>query len=125
MRSGIDLIEDSPGSGQPIARQQWYRVRLQMWLNKGDPIRWQKPWGTWPADLENDGTTLVTNVRWDRENLIDGIFYGCEDMRVGGERKIRIAPRLAYREPGVPGVIPENALLVVLVAILESLPNGP
>ena len=41
-------------------------------------------------------------------------------MRVGGRRRIRVAPHLAYGEAGVPGVIPPNALLTVVVEIVSQ-----
>ena len=41
-------------------------------------------------------------------------------MRVGGSRKLRISPHLAYGENGLPGMIPGNAVLTVEVKILEE-----
>jgi hypothetical protein len=123
MRSGIDLLADAPGSGSPVERHKWYQIKLRMWLHRGDSIRWSRAWGTSPARLEDDGATLVTHVRIDREQLIAGLFYGCEGMSVGGKRKLRIAPHLAYREQGVPGVIPANALLTAEIEFVsEGLP---
>ena len=106
-----------------MERRHFYRIRLRMWLNKGDPVRWKEPWGSLDkARLEDDGQTLVTEVRWDREFLINGLFYGCQDMpmRVGGRRKLRIAPHLGYGERGVPGVIPESAVLTADIEILDE-----
>ena len=55
-RSGIQIIADTPGDGAPVERQHVYQLRLKMWLNKGDPIRWQRPWGLIDrARLEDDG----------------------------------------------------------------------
>jgi hypothetical protein len=45
MRSGLEILEDTPGSGPPVERQRYYRIRLRMWLNKGEAIRWTAPWG--------------------------------------------------------------------------------
>jgi len=124
MRSGIDLLSEQPGAGNAVRRHEWYQIRLNMWLHKGDPVRWNAPWGTEPARLEDDGTTLVTYVRIDREFLIAGLFYGCEGMNVGGKRKLRIAPHLAFRDEGVPGVIPPNALLTAeLEVVSEGFPR--
>jgi len=52
--------------------------------------------------------------------MFAGLFYGVEGMRVGGTRRLRIAPHLAYREAGVPGVIPSNALLTVEIEVVSQ-----
>jgi FKBP-type peptidyl-prolyl cis-trans isomerase len=44
-------------------------------------------------------------------------------MRPGGHREVRVAPHLAYRAQGIPGLIPANAVLVIhiwLRAVQES-----
>jgi FKBP-type peptidyl-prolyl cis-trans isomerase len=40
-------------------------------------------------------------------------------MRAGGKRLIRVGPHLAYRDGGVPGTIPANALLEFRVSLLS------
>ena len=75
------------------------------------------------AVLEDDRTTLTTDVRINREALISGLFYGIEGMRVGGIRKLRISPHMAFGERGVPGIIPEDAVLVAEITILEERPD--
>jgi FKBP-type peptidyl-prolyl cis-trans isomerase len=52
--------------------------------------------------------------------MFAGLFYGVDGMRVGGRRRLRVAPHLAYREAGVPGVIPPNALLTVEIEIVSK-----
>jgi hypothetical protein len=98
-----------------------------LWLHKGDPVRWPAAWG--PVDvarLEDRGETLVTEVRIDRRSLVSGLFYGVEGMRVGGARRLEIAPHLAYRDRGVPDVIPAGALLTAEIVILEEISDrGP
>ena len=121
MRSGLKLLAEIPGSGPVVERQHIYQMRLKMWLNRGDPVSWNSPWGMVDrARLEDNGQTLVTDLRIDRENLINGLFYGIEGMRIGGTRKLKISPHLAYGERGVPGLIPENALVIAEVTILEE-----
>ena len=61
---------------------------------------------------------MITEVRVDRRSLIAGLFYGVEGMRVGGTRRLEIAPHLAYGDRGVPGVIPASALLTAEITIL-------
>jgi FKBP-type peptidyl-prolyl cis-trans isomerase len=72
------------------------------------------------ASLDDNGETLTTEVRIDRRSLINGLFYGVEGMRIGGTRRLEIAPHLAYGDRGVPGVIPGGAVLTAEIAILEA-----
>jgi hypothetical protein len=124
LRSGLTLLTDIPGDGELVRRQHRYRIRLRLWLNKGQPVRWQMAWGAvGAARLEDDGETLITEVHINRRALINGLFYGIEGMRVGGTRRLEIAPHLGYAERGVPGVIPANALLIAEITILDAV-NG-
>jgi FKBP-type peptidyl-prolyl cis-trans isomerase len=34
-------------------------------------------------------------------------------MKAGGYRKVRVSPHLAYRDKGIPDLIPPDAVLVV------------
>jgi len=121
LRSGLTLLEDIPGSGEPVRRQHNYLIRLRLWLHRGEPVRWQTPSGpVGVARLEDHGETLITEVRIDRRSLVSGLFYGVEGMRIGGTRRLEIAPHLAYAERGVPGVIPAGALLIAEITVLES-----
>ena len=119
LRSGLTLVADFPGTGPTMRRQQNYRIRLRMWLNRGDAVRWQSAWGSVAAArLDDNGATLFTEVRFDRRSLVSGLFYGVEGMRVGGTRRLEIAPHLAYGDRGVPGVIPAGAALTAEISIL-------
>jgi hypothetical protein len=121
MKPGVDLLEDVLGLGVRVKRKVYYDFRLRMWLSRGDPIRWSRPWGLLDrARVEDDGTTLFTSLRVDRGQMFAGLFYGVEGMRVGGIRRIRVAPHLAYREAGVPGVVPPNALLTVEIHVISE-----
>jgi hypothetical protein len=121
LRSGLTLLADMPGDGALVRRQHNYRIRLRLWLNKGEAVRWPMAWGpVGAARLEDNGETLLTEVRINRGLLVSGLFYGVEGMRVGGTRRLEIAPHLAYGEQGVPGVIPADALLIAEITILES-----
>jgi hypothetical protein len=121
LRPGLFLLTDVPGQGAPVRRQNVYRIRLRLWLKQGEPVRWQSAWGrVGAATLEDDGATLVTGVRIDRRSLINGLFYGIDGMKVGGLRRLEIAPHLAYGDRGVPGVIPPNAALTAEIEILEQ-----
>lgn len=124
LRAGLLLLDDIPGDGEPVRRQHVYGMRLRLWLHRGDPVRWTAAWGpVGTARLEDEGATLVTEVRIDRHQLANGLFYGVDGMRVGGTRWLEIAPRLAYGERGVPGVIPPHAMLTAEITIVERAPT--
>jgi hypothetical protein len=121
LKAGLTLLADFPGGGEPVRRQHTYRIRLRVWLSRGEPVRWTTAWGpVGVARLEDNGETLFTQILVNRGQLVSGLFYGLDGMRVGGTRRLEIAPHLAYGERGVPGVIPPNALLIAEIAVLES-----
>jgi uncharacterized protein len=121
VRSGLTLLDDMPGTGELVRRQHKYRIRLRLWLSRGEAVRWQTAWGpVGVARLDNNGETLITEVRIDRRSLVSGLFYGVEGMRIGGTRRLGIAPHLAYGDRGVPGVIPAGAMLTAEITILEA-----
>jgi hypothetical protein len=121
LRSGLTLLLDLAGTGALVRRQHNYRARLRFWLHQGEPVRWTAASGpVGAAWLEDGGTTLMTEVRIDRRSLVNGVFYGVDGMRVGGMRRVEIAPHLAYGERGVPGIIPPNALLTAEITILAE-----
>jgi FKBP-type peptidyl-prolyl cis-trans isomerase len=41
-------------------------------------------------------------------------------MNVGGTRLLRIAPRLAYGDQGVQGIIPPNAILTTELSVIAA-----
>lgn len=121
LRSGLTLLADVQGTGGTVRRQHVYRIRLRLHLNRGAAVRWTTPCGpVGIARLEENGETLVTEVRVDRRSLISGLFYGMDGMQVGGTRRLEIAPHLGYGEQGVPGVIPGNAELIAEVTVVEE-----
>jgi len=120
-RSGIKLLDEHIGTGEEIQRRKWYRMSFRMWLPKGEPIKWSKPFGLLDKMvISEDGQTLTADYRIDRVFLFSGLFYGIEGMRIGGKRTLKISPHLAYREKGIEGVVPPNAVLKVEVEIIAE-----
>ena len=76
-----------------------------MWLQDGKEVR-----------------SELTELRINRGHLISGVFYGVEGMRVGGTRRLEIAPHMAYGGAGIPGIIPAGASLRVEITILKLMP---
>jgi hypothetical protein len=121
LRSGLTLLLDVAGAGELVRRQHNYLIRLRLWLKEGNAVRWQSAWGPAGAGrLDDDGETLTTELRIDRRSLVNGLFYGVEGMRIGGTRRLAIAPHLAYGDRGVPGVIPPAAMLTAEITIVEA-----
>ena len=120
MKYGVELLGEQPGDGLTVERHESHRIRVRMWLNRGDPVRWDRPWGGAHADPEDDGATLVTDARMDRVSLIPGLFYGMEGMRIGGTRKLRIPPSFAFGETGMPYRIPPNAVITAEISVLAK-----
>ena len=121
LRSGLTLLTDIPGEGEPVRRQHNYLIRLRLRMQHGEPVRWATAWGpVGRARLEDRGETLVTEVHVNRGQLVSGLFYGLDGMRVGGTRRLELAPHMAYGARGVPGIIPAHATLTAEVTVLEA-----
>ena len=126
IRPGVELLNEEVGIGEIVKKHAFYQIRLRMWLSRGEAVRLSTPFGLMTRSrVEDDGTTLITEVRIDRVFLFAGLFYGVQGMRVGGTRTLRIAPHLGYREAGIPDRIPPNALLIAEVAVLAVSSANP
>ena len=98
LKKGLELLSEQDGRGTPVQRHSFYRIKLRMWLHRGEPVRWNDPWGRLDkgAHLEDDGTVLITDVRVDRVFLVAGVVL----RNPGSERRRnaavadRSAPRL-------------------------------
>ena len=78
LKKGLELLSEQRGEGSPVRKHAFYRIKLRLWLHRGDAVRWDKPWGLLDEDarLEEDGEVLITDVRLDRVFLFAGLFYG-------------------------------------------------
>jgi len=122
LRSDLTLLLDISGDGEPVRRRGRYMLRLRFQLNHGEQVQWRAASGAVGVSrLEDNGETLISGVRIDRHSLIAGVFYGVEGMRIGGVRRLRIGPSLAYGASGVPDIIPPNAVLVAEITVMRSL----
>lgn len=123
LRKGIKLLEDTPGTGPPVERQENYLVTIRLTLNRGDVVRRPESCLSHRVDgnleTREDGSFHHV-VRVDRGTLIAGIFYALLGMHVGGRRRVSIAPHLGYKDKGIPGVIPPNAKLIADIEVLEK-----
>lgn len=101
--SGLKIQEIKIGEGLEACKGKKVYVRYDGMLTKGEKFQ------------ENFGYMFTIGKR----EVIPGLEYGVEGMRVGGIRKISIGPHLAYRNKGVAGKIPPNARLFFTVELLD------
>lgn len=66
-----------------------------------------------------DHTTRLGN-----RQTVAGVEHALRGMKVGGYRRVRISPYLAYRNKGVSGFIPADAVLVVEVWLRAIVGEG-
>ncbi len=102
MRKGIKIESEEVGGGEIALKASTVRIRYDLYLSKGDVVQ----------------KRIVTTFDLFRRQVIAGLRYGVEGMRVGGRRRFRVRPHLAYGE-GASDVIPANAVLVFDVELLE------
>lgn len=123
LKPGIKLIADLEGTGDYVQRQKYYVLAIRLTLNRGEIVTSPNRCLSHTIDkylqVSDDGF-FQHRVRIDRENLIAGIFYGVQGMKVNGYRQVVISPHLGYGEKGIPGVIPPNAKLIAEIKVLQE-----
>ena len=123
LKKGIELIEETEGTGNYVRRQKYYILAIRLTLNRGDVVTVPNQCLSHSIDrhlkVYDDGF-FEHRVRIDLENLISGIFYSVQGMRVKGYRKVIISPHLGYKKRGIPGIIPENAKLIAEIKVLQE-----
>lgn len=110
-RGNVEFEDLAAGDGELAARGRTVTICYDLYLNHGDKIQ------------ERQQCTFRLGAR----EVIAGIDYGVEGMRVGGRRRLRVGPQLAYRDKGIPGVVPPDAVLefhVDLLAVSPDVPNA-
>ena len=103
LKPGLKLLAETVGLGDLIARGDCASVRLRATLSRGVVV-----------DVSH-----VEQVTLGQRRVIPGVEYALEGMRVGGIRKVRISPHLAYGDRGIERRIPPNATLIYDLELLE------
>lgn len=106
-RGGVEYEDVKLGDGPTADRGTRVEVRYNLFLDRGEQIQ------------ENQLYTFRVGKR----RVIPGLEYGVEGMRVGGERRLRVAPHLAYRDQAIPGQVPARAVLEFHVTLLRVDPG--
>ena len=126
--SGLTVLEEREGTGRPVQKGDRVVYNARIYLNKGDEVPLNSTQAAHlPQEMvrvENGVTVVDHRIVLGRRQAIAGIEHALLGMRPGGYRKVRISPHLAYREKGVPGLIPADAVLTVELWLREMAEGG-
>lgn len=100
---GVEYEDLKLGDGPVAERGAKVEVRYSLFLNRGEAVQ------------ENQ----LYAFRVGKRRAIPGLEYGVEGMRVGGERRLRVGPHLAYHHQAIPGLVPVRAVLEFQVTLLK------
>ena len=116
LAKGIDLLQETSGTGAAAGKGDIVTYNARLFLRKGDEV-------TQDASMISgsrahlsvrsvDDVELIDHVtELGKRRAIAGIEKSLYGMKAGGFREVLVSPHLAYREQGIPGLIPENAML--------------
>ncbi|MEK6804779.1 MAG: FKBP-type peptidyl-prolyl cis-trans isomerase [Nitrospirota bacterium] len=120
---GLELLDEREGTGRVAQKGDRVVYNMRLFLNRGDEVPLnERQAAHLPSEMvrmEGGATLIDHSIVLGRRQVIAGIEQALIGMKVGGYRKVRISPHLAYREEGVPGLIPPDAVLVVELWVRE------
>ncbi len=116
IRPGVKLLEEREGTGRPAEKGCHATYNIRAYLSKGDevPINRRDLAVPWPKEMiasDDKGELINFACVLGKRQAFAAVEYALFGMKVGGYRKVKAKPHLAYREAGVPGVVPKNAML--------------
>ena len=115
--SGIKLLEETVAVALPAGKADPVVYNLKIFLNGGDEVLLnQRQAEHLPKEMIRtvDGYPFIDHrTTLGSRDVIAGIEYSLEGMKPGGYRKVRLSPHLAYRDQGIPRLVPANAVLIV------------
>jgi FKBP-type peptidyl-prolyl cis-trans isomerase len=103
----LEIVEIKPGTGAEASHGQHVTVHYVGTLTNGKKFDSSRDRG--------EGFKFKLGAG----QVIKGWDQGVAGMKVGGTRKLTIAPELAYGARGFPPVIPPDSTLVFEVELLE------
>ena len=128
--SGLKLLEEREGAGTPAKKGDRVVYNTRIFLNQGDEVPLNdlqaKQLPKEMVRVENGVTLIDHTIVLGRRQAIAGIEQPLMGMKVGGYRKVRVSPHVAYRDKGIPDLIPPDAVLICeiwLRDIVSALPS--
>lgn len=123
IKSGIKLLAEIEGRGEPAKKGDTVIYNCRLYRNHGDEIPINEEQAEiLPREMirQVDGRPLVEHkATLGRRQTMAGVEYSLDGMKPGGYRKIRVSPRLAYRDQGLGELIAPNAVLIVEIWLRE------
>jgi FKBP-type peptidyl-prolyl cis-trans isomerase 2 len=96
---------------------------MRLFQNKGDEIPLNETQAKHlPKEMIRvmDGMTFIDRtIVLGRREAIAGVEHALMGMKAGGYRKVRVSPHLAYRDKGIPDLVPPDAMLIVELWLRE------
>jgi len=121
--SGLKLLDEREGDGPSAQKGDRVMFHMRLFLNKGDEIPLNQ---TQAKHIPKEMTRVVDDVPFvdrtivlGRREAMAGVEHALMGMKVGGYRKVRVSPHLAYRDKGIPDLIPPDAVLIVELWLRE------
>ena len=121
IESGIKLLGEIEGTGEVASRGDCVVYNLRGFLSRGDevpinnlsPDHRAKLLAAQPDIFTiRDGCELINYVcQIGKRDAIAGVEHTLVGMKVGGFRKVKVSPHLAFRDGGVDNKIPANAVI--------------
>ena len=115
--SGFKLLEEREGEGRQAQKGDRVVYNTRIFLNQGDEVPLNDIQAKQVPNEMIRGIDRVTfidhTIVLGQRQAIAGIEHALVGMKAGGYRKVRISPHLAYRDKGIPDLIPTDAVLVV------------
>ena len=115
--SGLKLLEEREGEGPSAKKGDRVTYNTRIFLNQGDEVPLNdlqaKQLPKEMVRVEAGVIFIDRTILLGRRQAIAGVEQALIGMKIGGYRKFRVSPHLAYREKGVADLIPPDAVLLV------------
>jgi FKBP-type peptidyl-prolyl cis-trans isomerase len=114
--SGLKLLDEREGAGMPAKQGDCVVYNTKISLNQGDEVPLNdlqaKQLPKEMVRVEAGVTFIDHTIILGRRQTIAGVDHALIGMQVGGYRKVRNSPHLAYRDKGIPDLISPDAVLI-------------
>ncbi len=122
LQSGIKLLQEREGNGPAAKKGGRVVYNLRIYLNKGGEVLLNERQAELLPEETSEQRLIDHAITLGRRQAIAGVEYSLIGMKPGGYRRVRVSPHLAYRDRGLTGLIPADAVLLVELWLREVIP---